>query len=95
MEQSVVSSEIEIETPDQYERFIEAEQEKIDQIIAKVKSSNADVVFSAEGIDSRVLHSLADSGIFALGGLEKTLQKMWQKPVGRNYVTTLTIFPQA
>ena len=70
LEQSVVSSEIEIETPDQYERFIEAEQKKIEQIIAKVKSSRADVVFSAEGIDSRVLHSLADSGIFALGGLE-------------------------
>ena len=82
MEQSVVSSEIEIETPDQYERFIEAEQEKIDQIIAKVKSSNADVVFSAEGIDSRVLHSLADSGIFALGGLEKDLAEDVAKTCG-------------
>ena len=82
LEQSVVSTEIEIETPEQYERFIDAEQEKIDQIIAKVKSSGASIVFSAEGIDSRVLHSLADSGIFALGGLEKSLAEDVAKACG-------------
>jgi len=73
IEDSVVTAEIEINTPEQYEKFIEAEKNKIEQIIDKVKSSGADVVFSAEGIDSRVLHSLADSGIFAMPNIEKPM----------------------
>ncbi len=82
LEQSVVSAEIEIETPEQYERFIDAEQDKIDEIISKVKTSGANIVFSAEGIDSRVLHSLADSGIFALGGLERPIAEDVAKACG-------------
>ena len=64
IEESVVSAEIEISTPEQYQKFIDAEQQRIEDIIDKVKSSGADVIFCAEGIESRVLHSLADSGIF-------------------------------
>ena len=71
LEESKISSEIEISTPEQYERFIDAEQHKIELIIEKVKSCGAKAIFSAESIDSRILHSLADSGIFALGGVEK------------------------
>ena len=31
------------------------------------------MIFCAEGIESRVLHSLADSGIFAMSGLERPM----------------------
>ena len=73
IEESVVTAEIEISTPDQYQKFIEAEHQKIESIIEKVKSSGAKVVFCAEGIDSRVLHSLADDGIYALGSIERPM----------------------
>lgn len=73
IEESVVSAEIEISTPEQYQKFIDAEQQRIEDIIDKVKSSGADVIFCAEGIESRVLHSLADSGIFAMSGLERPM----------------------
>ncbi|MBJ47264.1 MAG: hypothetical protein CMB59_05155 [Euryarchaeota archaeon] len=73
LEQSTVAAEIEISTPEQYERFIDAEHDQIERVIEKAKSSGANIIFSAEGIDSRVLHSLADSGIFALGGLERPM----------------------
>ena len=73
LEQSTVSAEIEISTPEQYERFIDAEHNQIEKIIEKAKSCGANIIFSAEGIDSRVLHSLADSGIFALGGIERPM----------------------
>ena len=73
LEQSTVAAEIEISTPEQYERFIDAEHDQIEKVIEKAKSSGANIIFSAEGIDSRVLHSLADSGIFALGGLERSM----------------------
>jgi len=73
LEQSTVAAEIEISTPEQYERFIDAEHDQIEKVIEKAISSGANIIFSAEGIDSRVLHSLADSGIFALGGLERPM----------------------
>ena len=73
LEQSSVSAEIEINTPEQYERFIDAENDQIEKITDKAKSCGANVIFSAEGIDSRVLHSLADAGIFALGGIERPM----------------------
>ena len=73
LENTKVSSEIEISTPEQYEAFIDAEEKQIESIINKVKNSGADVVFSAEIIDQRALHSFADAGIFALGGLEKSI----------------------
>ena len=73
LEQSSVSAEIEINTPEQYERFIDAENDQIEKITDKAKSCGANVIFSAEGIDSRVLHSLADAGIFALGGIERSM----------------------
>ena len=73
LEESVVAAEIEINTPEQYERFIDAEQDKIEQITAKAKSCGANIIFSAEGIDPRILHSLADSGIFAMGGIERPM----------------------
>ena len=73
LEQSPGAAEIEISTPEQYERFIDAEHDQIEKVIEKATSSGANIIFSAEGIDSRVLHSLADSGIFALGGLERPM----------------------
>ena len=73
LQQSTVAAEIEISTPEQYERFIDAEHDQIEKVIEKAISSGANIIFSAEGIDSRVLHSLADSGIFALGGLERPM----------------------
>ena len=73
LENTKVSSEIEISTPEQYEAFIDAEEKQIQSLIDKVKQSGAQVVFSAEAIDQRALHSFADSGIFALGGIERPI----------------------
>lgn len=82
LEKSTVSAEIEISTPEQYEAFIDAEQKQIESIIEKVKSSGAKVVFSAEAIDQRALHSFADAGIFALGGLERPMAEDVAKACG-------------
>ncbi len=82
LESSVVSSEIEINTPEQYEAFIDAEQKQIDSITDKAINSGAKAIFSAEGIDQRILHSLADAGIFALGGIEKPIAEDIAKACG-------------
>lgn len=73
IEKSNVVSEIEITTPDQYEAFIDAEEKLIQKISQKVISSGAKIVISTEAIDSRILHILADEGIYALSNLEKDI----------------------
>lgn len=82
IEKSVVSAEIEISTPEQYEAFIEAEQTQIESITEVARSAGAKAIFSAEGIDQRVLHSLADAGIFALGGIERPMAEDIAKACG-------------
>ena len=82
LESSKVSAEIEISTPEQYEAFIDAEQNEIDKISNKAIASGAKVIFSAESIDQRILHSLADAGIFALGGIERPMAEDIAKSCG-------------
>ena len=69
LETTVRESEIKISTPEQLEAFIDSEEENISAIANAVIDSGAKVVFSAEGIDQRILHLLADAQIFAMGGI--------------------------
>jgi len=73
IESSVVSSEIEISTPEQYEAFIEAEQSRIEQIANSAIDTGAKIIFSTESIDSRILHMFADAGIYAIPNLDKDI----------------------
>ena len=65
-------SEIEISTSDQWESFIDAEDNILSKKAAKIIDSGASIVVRAETIDSRVLHKLADSGIFTIASLERS-----------------------
>ena len=82
LEKTVVAAEIEINTPEQYEEFIAAEGRHIESITQKAKASGANVIFSAEGIDQRILHSLADAGIFAMGNIEASIAEDISKSCG-------------
>ena len=73
IESSVVTTEIEITTPEQYEAFIDSEQSRIEEIANRVISSGAKIVFCTENIDSRIIHMLADEGIYAVSNLEKDI----------------------
>ena len=65
-------SEIEVTSPDQWVAFMDAEETQLEQKSQAVLASGATLVFCAEGIDPRVLHRLADAGVFALANLERT-----------------------
>ena len=47
LEQSTVAAEIEISTPEQYERFIDAEHDQIERVIEKAKSKICNVMFKS------------------------------------------------
>ena len=72
IEKTNYDSEIEISTSDQWESFIDAEDNILSQKAAKIIDSGASIVVCAETIDSRVLHKLADSGIFTIASLERS-----------------------
>lgn len=72
VEQSSRESEIEISSPDQWVAFMEAEEELLNKKAEQVLSTGASIVICAEEIDSRILHKFVDSGLFALGGLERS-----------------------
>ena len=63
--------EIEVEDPEKWASFMDAEEEKLQLKAQQVISSGASLVFTAEGVEARILHTLVDAGIFVLGGLEK------------------------
>ena len=72
IEKTNYDSEIEISTSDQWESFIDAEDNILSKKAAKIIDSGASIVVCAETIDSRVLHKLADSGIFTIASLERS-----------------------
>ena len=63
--------EIEVEDSEQWASFMDVEEEKLQLKAQQVISSGASLVFTAEGVEARILHTLVDAGIFVLGGLEK------------------------
>ena len=73
IEKTMRDAEIEISTPEQLAAFIDAEENQIRSKADVIIASGAKAVFCAESIDKRILHILADSNIFALGDLERSI----------------------
>ena len=72
MEKSSRDSEIEITSPDQWVAFMDAEEKLLEKKAQAILSTGASIVVCAEEIDPRILHRFVDSGLFALGGLERS-----------------------
>jgi chaperonin GroEL (HSP60 family) len=72
LQQTTRDSEVEITTPDQWEAFIDAEQEILDSKTEKILSSGASILFCAESVDDRIMHRLVGEGLFVLDGLERS-----------------------
>tara|TARA_B100000767_G_scaffold237508_1_gene231753 strand:- start:348 stop:1946 length:1599 start_codon:yes stop_codon:yes gene_type:complete len=71
IESSSRDAEIEVTSPDQWVAFMDAEEAQLEAKANAILDCGATLVFSAEGIDTRVLHRCVDKGVFALGGLER------------------------
>ena len=73
IEKSMRDAEIEISTPEQLAAFIDAEENQIRSKADFIIASGVKAIFCAESIDKRILHILADSNIFALGDLDRSI----------------------
>ena len=60
-----IDTKVSISSPDQLRSFIEQEEESIKEMINKIKSSGANVIFCQKGIDDFAEYLLSKEGIFA------------------------------
>ena len=72
IEKTSYDAEIEISTTEQWTSFMSAEEEILNHKARQIIDSGAKMVFSAETIDARIMHQLADNGICALASMDKS-----------------------
>ena len=91
IESSSREAEIEVTSPDQWVAFMDAEDAQLEAKARAILNSGANLVFSAEGIDARVLHRCVDKGVFALGGLERSGAEDIAAATGAHDESTISI----
>jgi len=79
-------AKIQINDPAQLQAFIEREEQEIKQMIEKIVSSGANVVFCQKGIDDLAQHYLAKNGIYAVRRVAKSDIEALSKATGAKIV---------
>ena len=89
VKETEVDAEIRITDPSQMQAFIEQEEQMIRDMVEKIKSSGANVVFCQKGIDDLALHYLSREGIMALKRVKKSDIKRIERATGARLVTNI------
>ncbi|MDH5807359.1 MAG: thermosome subunit beta [Candidatus Methanomethylicaceae archaeon] len=89
IEKTEIDAEIRISDPSQMKAFIEEEGRMLREMVNKIKSVGANVVFCQKGIDDLAQHYLAKEGIVALRRVKKSDMEKLAKATGARIVTNL------
>ncbi|RMF89298.1 MAG: thermosome subunit, partial [Methanobacteriota archaeon] len=84
-----IDAKINITDPNQLQAFIEEEESMLRDMVEKVKSSGANVLFVQKGIDDLAQHYLAKAGIFAVRRVKESDMKKLAKATGAKILSTL------
>lgn len=82
-------AKIRIDTPDQIQAFLDAEQKMLEELVDQVKASGANVILAQKGIDDLVQHYLAKAGIVAVRRIKKSDMVKLAKATGGVIVSDL------
>jgi archaeal chaperonin len=82
-------TKIEISTPEQLQAFIDKEERELKEMVEKIVSSGANVVFTQKGIDDLAQHYLAKKGIIAVRRVKKSDMDALARATGSTVVTTI------
>ena len=82
-------AKIRLTDPSQMQAFIEQEEQMIRDMVDKIVSTGANVVFCQKGIDDLALHYLSRQGIMALKRVKKSDIKRIEKATGARLVTNI------
>ncbi|OGS44247.1 MAG: thermosome subunit, partial [Euryarchaeota archaeon RBG_13_57_23] len=84
-----IDAKIEITDPSQLQAFLAEEENMLKKMVAKVKSSGANVLFCQKGIDDLAQHYLGKEKIYAVRRVKKSDMEKLAKATGANLVTKL------
>lgn len=84
-----IDTKISISSPDQLQNFIEQEERAIKEMVEKVKTSGANVIFCQKGIDDFAQYLLSKQGIYACRRVAKSDMEKISKATGGKIVSNL------
>ncbi|RWX73983.1 MAG: thermosome subunit [Candidatus Methanosuratincola subterraneus] len=89
IEKTEFDAEIRITDPTQMKSFIEEEEKLLKNMVAKIKSTGANVVLCQKGVDDIAQHYLAKEGILGLRRVKKSDIEKVAKATGARIITNL------
>jgi len=89
IKETETDAEIRITSPEQLQAFIEQEEKMLREMVEKIKSVGANVVFCQKGIDDIAQHYLAKYGILAARRVKKSDMEKLAKATGARIVTNI------
>ncbi len=82
-------AQIRVQSPEQLQAFIEQEEKMIKEMVEKIASVGANVVFCQKGIDDLAQYYLAKKGIFAVRRVTKSDMEKLAKATGGKIITNI------
>jgi archaeal chaperonin len=82
-------AEISITSPEQLQAFVTQEENMLKEMVDKIASSGANVLFCQKGIDDLAQHFLNKAGIFAVRRVKKSDMEKLSKATGARIVTSV------
>jgi len=89
IEKTEFDARINITSPDQIKLFIEEENKMLREMVDKIVSTGANVVFCQKGIDDIAQHYLAKAGVLAARRIKQSDMEKLAKATGGRIVTNL------
>ena len=89
VEEADVDTAVNVESPDQLQRFLDKEEEQLREKVDTIVESGADVVFCQKGIDDLAQHYLAKEGILAVRRTKKSDLSFLKNVLGAPIVSDL------
>ncbi|MDR0373805.1 MAG: TCP-1/cpn60 chaperonin family protein [Nitrososphaerota archaeon] len=89
IEKTEISAEIRIKDPTQMKAFLDQETSMMQDMVSKVKTSGATVIFCQKGIDDMVQHFLAKEGIIAARRVKESDMEKLARATGGRIVSDL------
>ncbi|HII06561.1 MAG TPA: thermosome subunit [Methanotrichaceae archaeon] len=89
IEKTEVDAKIEITSPDQLQAFLDQEETMLKDMVSKIVSTGANVVFCQKGIDDLAQHFLAKAGVFTIRRIKKSDMEKLARATGGRVVTSI------
>lgn len=89
IEKTEFDAKLNINTPDQMQRFLDEENKMLKSMVDKISEAGANVVLCQKGIDDIAQHYLAKAGIMAVRRIKESDMSKLSKATGSRMVTNI------